>query len=86
MPDFLKGLGIIFGSVLLVAVAIFVFGFIPANIYGRYACENYARITGKETRYANFDECYVKTAQGFQRWDEYKARALASEGLGANTN
>lgn len=49
------------------------------NAYQRYQCDNYAKITDKETFYANFDECYVKTNSGFQRWDEYKARIIASE-------
>lgn len=49
--------------------------------YAQYQCENYTRATGKETRYLRFDSCYIKTDSGWQRWDEYKARATASEGL-----
>jgi len=56
---------------------------IGANAYIRYQCEKYAQITGKDTRYVEFDSCYIKTSEGFQRWDEYKARAVASEGLKA---
>ncbi len=51
------------------------------NFYGQYQCENYKTITGKNTKYARFDICYIETETGFQRWDEYKARSVASEGL-----
>ena len=50
-----------------------------ANGYGAYQCNNYAKITGKETRWAMFDACYIKTKQGFQRYDEYKMRAITNE-------
>ena len=45
------------------------------------SCNNYSMITGKEVTRMFLDDCYVKTEQGFQRWDEYKARSTASEGL-----
>lgn len=54
---------------------------IVADIGSRYACNNYEKTTGKETRYLLLDSCYVKTDTGWQRWDEYKNRASASEGL-----
>ena len=71
-------LGFVFILMAFVAVSA-----IGTNAYMKYQCKNYARITGKETRYAEFDICYVETDRGFQRWDEYKARAVASEGLKA---
>ncbi len=49
--------------------------------YEQYRCENYKDIAGKNVRYAHFDACYIETKNGFQRWDEYKARSIASEGL-----
>lgn len=52
-----------------------------SNFYGGYQCGNYAAITGKETKWLAFDSCYVKTERGWQKWDEYTARAIASEGL-----
>lgn len=55
---------------------------ILSNAYTEYQCNNYQQVAGKETKYAAFDACYVKTDGGWQRWDEYKARAIASEGLG----
>lgn len=71
------------GVVLLPTFIVIALAGVGSNEYSRYQCSNYERIAGKETRYANFDTCYVKTAQGFQRWDEYKLRAAASEGLRA---
>lgn len=42
-------------------------------------CSNYQDITGCNTKYLWYDSCYVETKQGWQRWDEYKQRATASE-------
>lgn len=75
MSDLWKDLIVMAGigaSVLLVAGLL-------AESYGRHQCSNYAIINGAETRWATLDACYVQTAQGWQRWDEYKARATASE-------
>lgn len=52
-----------------------------SDAVARYQCGNFQKITGKETRYALLDSCYVSTSEGWQRWDEYKVRAVASEGL-----
>ena len=46
-----------------------------------YNCSSYAEMTGKRTEYKWFDSCYVETKDGWQRWDEYKVRAAASEGF-----
>jgi hypothetical protein len=51
------------------------------DLLSQRSCNNYERLTGTETQYERFDSCYVRTSAGFQRWDEYKARAVASEGL-----
>jgi hypothetical protein len=53
----------------------------PSNWHGSYQCRKYETITGKATKWVPLDECYVQTADGWQRWDEYKLRAVASEGL-----
>lgn len=70
---------LVFGIVGIVVLfgGIAIFG----HFYGTYQCSNYNHITGKETRYAAFDTCYIKTADGWQRWDEYVRRGAASEGL-----
>lgn len=70
-----------FGGALLCIVGFLATVLFIANEGSRYQCKQYAQITGKETRMSEFDSCYVKTATGWQRWDEYKARAIASEGL-----
>ena len=51
--------------------------------YGKYQCENFQKITGKQTQYAAFDMCYIKTESGWERYDEYMLRGTSSEGLKA---
>ena len=69
-------------SALLGALALIGAGIMLAsNIMGSYQCESYSRITGKNTRWNTLDICYIETAEGWQRWDEYTKRAIASEGL-----
>lgn len=65
--------GLLFGGLML-----------GANYWGSYQCENYEKVTGKATKWVFMDECYVQTNVGWQRWDEYKDRAIASEGLKAS--
>lgn len=65
----------------LVLAAIFAPFVLIAEIASRYQCNNYEEATGKETKYLLLDSCYVKTDAGWQRWDEYKNRSIASEGL-----
>jgi len=69
--------GGLFGFIIIIFGAI---GLL-ANAFTKYQCEEYSAITGKNTRYVQFDSCYIKTPDGYQRWSEYKARATASEGL-----
>ena len=59
---------------------LFVLG-IGGNEFERYQCNQYSKITGKQTVYSNFDVCYVMTESGLQRWDEYKIRYIARDGL-----
>ena len=74
MIDFIK-------MVLLpIAAFICLFAFV-SDRYLNYQCNNYQQLTGKTTRHVRLDACYIKTEKGFQRWDEYKIRAAASEGL-----
>lgn len=71
---------------LILFLALFFGGILAiGDVWARYQCSNFKEITGKDTRYATLDICYIKTAEGWQRWDEYKARAAASEGLKAGT-
>ena len=70
-------IGVILGVLALIGGGIMLL----SNIYGSYQCESYSRLTGKNTRWNTLDICYIETAQGWQRWDEYTKRAIASEGL-----
>ncbi len=71
----------IFGVIIGLMTAIFAPIIAIAEIGSRYTCSNYEKTTGKETTYLTLDSCYVKTDAGWQRWDEYKNRSTASEGL-----
>jgi len=51
-----------------------------ANWFLHYTCGNYQDMTGKPTKYVFMDSCYVKTPTGWQRYDEYIARAVTNEG------
>jgi hypothetical protein len=75
MRDFLYCVGMPVGVVVAFVGTLFVLG----NFYSEYQCSAYQKITGVETRYSQFDVCYVNTKSGWQRWDEYKARIIASE-------
>lgn len=73
--DFVKFLGVLI--IVLLAVMTPILGLI--EIQGQYKCNNYKNMTGKETQWRTLDACYVKTKTGYQRWDEYKARATTNE-------
>lgn len=74
MKDFLTSVVLPFA--LLIGGALIVVDF-----YGSYQCNTYHKVTGKNVRWATLDICYIETADGWQRWDEYTKRAIASEGL-----
>lgn len=77
--EFIKFLGL-----LLFGIGIFlVVGVSAANYYVSYQCKSYQTVTGKKTKWVYMDNCYIQTNDGWQRWDEYKDRAIASEGLKA---
>ena len=78
MMDFWEYVLLPFIMTLLASSVFFVLICILGNEWHRYSCKQYAAITTKETKYSNFDACYVKTENGFQRWDEYTARATAN--------
>lgn len=75
----MKDLVFCLGAIILLVVAIAV----PANLIGAYRCGNFEETTGYETKYHWFDICYVNYNDRWYRWDEYTARATASEGLGS---
>ena len=69
------GVGLCFAFAAIFGIVFF------ANEVSKYQCESYSKITAKETKYNNWDICYIKTQEGWQRWDEYKYRSISSEGL-----
>lgn len=68
-------IGLMFGGLIFVS-----------NYWESYRCGNYEKITGKATKWVFVDACYIQTDAGWQRWDEYTDRAIASEGLKAAPN
>lgn len=81
MRDFFEDVGVpilIFVACVALGLAVLL---TVCDLFARYKCRNFQAITGKATKYATLDSCYISTAEGWQRWDEYKARAVASEGL-----
>ena len=77
MRDFIE-----FFALLFLVIGLVVGGLmLGANYWESYKCGNYEKVTGKATKWVFMDKCYVQTAAGWQRWDEYKDRAIASEGL-----
>lgn len=71
-----------FSLVLSMAALLIVF-VVPLNFYGAYQCNQYQLTTGTETRYVQFDSCYVNKENAWLRWDEYMQRGIAAEGLKA---
>lgn len=81
MSDFFEDVFVPILVMATVLAAILGFIFVIGHFYGQYTCGNYQKVTGKETKWVAFDDCYVKADAGWQRWDEYQKRAIASEGL-----
>lgn len=78
MDDFLEGLR--FWLPIMLGILLFVGSFLwLVNAGNRYQCNNYRELTGIETKWVTLDVCYIKTPSGWQRWDEYKARAVTNE-------
>lgn len=77
MNDFLSFVGMVIVPFVLLGAALFG----SLHFYGKYQCQNYAAISGKETRWADFDTCYIKSGNEWMRWDEYKVRFMAYDGM-----
>lgn len=80
IKEFLEFMGWLV-AVIAVAAILMSFMLIPFYYLSKYQCSNYQETTGLKTKYKIFDSCYIQTKSGWQRWDEYKMRATASEGL-----
>ncbi len=64
-----------------VPIGLLILALVPVVAVKAYQCGHYETMSGKQTSFEWFDGCYVKTDSGWQRWQEYKFRAAASEGL-----
>ena len=47
------------------------------NYYNSWTCGNFAELSKVETKYVNWDTCYVKAGDQFIRYEEYMKRAIA---------
>lgn len=65
----LTGIGILCAAILGIG-----FLFVIANSHIKWQCSNYEEITGFESKYVNYDACYIKGSDGiFIRYDsKYK--------------
>lgn len=77
VQDFLIVVGIVLG----LAFVVFTTVLGTAHALEGYACRTYSEVTGRKTQFRFIAGCFVETDSGWQVWDEYKARAIASEGL-----
>lgn len=72
---------------LIVSIAFIFFAILGGSVaaiteaVANHQCTTYERFAGIGTRRAIFDVCYVNTEDGWQRWDEYKARSTAKDAL-----
>lgn len=76
MSDFLSFMVFVAVACGVVFAALFGLGYAIVS----YECSAYEATSGKQTKVAALS-CYIKTEDGWQRWDEYKARATASEAM-----
>jgi hypothetical protein len=79
LDDILDFMCVVIFPVAVIASLVLGVAFGLGEIYGRYQCGNYGEMTGKKTKWVALDACYIQTASGWQRWDEYKARAITNE-------
>lgn len=73
----------LFFAVLLV-VAVIAPTALSVNAYSSWRCDQYEEMTGRDTQFLWFDDCYIKASENWLRADEYTATITAREGLNAN--
>ncbi len=56
-------------SVIYILVITFVTLFLGLNKYEKWTCDNYEIVTGRESKWIDYDVCYVKTDSG--KWIRY---------------
>lgn len=55
--------------------------FTIADAFRQYDCNAYSEVTGRETRYVDFNTCYVRYGDEWYSLDEHKAIVIARENL-----
>lgn len=53
------------------------------EVFGKHACSNYERITGVDSQWVSFDECYIKHDGEWVRYGAYEQMIIAEDGLNA---
>lgn len=67
----------IFGPIVATIIVALVLG----EAYGAHVCSSHQDITGQNTKRIMFDSCYVEHDGVYLRWEDYKNRMIAKEGL-----
>jgi hypothetical protein len=72
---FVNGWGITGYSMIYIASIAFLLMMTGANKYSRWQCSNYTEATGFESKYIEWDSCFIKGSDGvFIRYDDkYKS-------------
>lgn len=65
----LDDMKVLFTLVVVLTTAFFTLVVLPLNYYHQWQCENYQEITGRESKWVHFDNCYVKTKD--DEWIRY---------------
>lgn len=55
-----------FVAVCVVVIGLFIYGI---DAYSEWQCDNYNELTGRDTKYINFDVCYVNVNDEWVRYD-----------------
>lgn len=79
MRELLEVCGFIWAAL----AAIFLAVIVPVNFAQQYGCGKYEENTGRETRWAHFDACYINAGDEWLTKEEYKAAKMAKDGLTA---
>lgn len=72
------------GVILCIVALLFVLIVAGSNIYGEYKCNQYEKVTNRQTQWVLLDTCYIKTDDHWLTHEEYVATVIAREGLEAN--
>lgn len=65
----------------LMAAVIIAVIFLSANMYVKYQCIEYEKLTGRKTQHVAFDTCYIDANGTWYRYEEYTKFIVAKDGL-----